>query len=159
MGVLLVPILLIVAIAPAPGPSEKRLADFSRFSGAIGAPIAIIDRDGTVREGRLSAAAADSVTVMFSGGERSFSQPVIASAERLKDGVKDGFIKGAIFGAVVGVFALPGYDSRGGAVAGYLGSVAVYGLIGTAIDASQRHREPLYRAPVPAPAMKVSVRF
>jgi hypothetical protein len=157
MGVFLIPFLIIVALSPVPGPSERALADFSRFSKAVGTSIAIVDRDGTVREGRLSAASADSVTVTFSGGERSFSQPVIASAERLKDGLKDGFIKGAIFGAVVGIFAGQGYDSQGGAVAGWFGSVAIYGLIGTAIDASQKHREPIYRAP--APAMKVSIRF
>ena len=157
MGVFLIPFLLIVTITPVPGPSAKTLTDFTRFSKAVGAPIAIIDRDGTVREGRLSAATADSVTVAFSGGERSFSQPAIASAERLKDGVKDGFIKGAIFGAVVGILAGQGYDSPGAATAGWFGSVAIYGLIGTAIDASQKHREPIYRAA--APAMKVSVRF
>lgn len=157
MGVFLIPFLLIVAISPTPGPSEKTLTNFSRFSKAVGAPIALIDRDGTVREGVLSAAAADSVTVAFSGGERTFSQPVIASAERLTDGVKDGVIKGAIFGAVVGIFAAQGYDSEGGALGGWVGSVAIYSAIGWAIDASQKHREPIYRAP--AAAMKVSVRF
>ena len=92
MGVFLIPILLIVAITPMPGASEKTLTNFSRFSKAVGAPIAIIDREGTVREGRLSGATADSVTVQFGGGERVFSEAAVASAERLKDGVKDGFI-------------------------------------------------------------------
>ena len=156
MGAFLIPFLLIVAITPTPGASEKTLANFSRFSKAVGAPIVIIDREGTVREGRLSAATADSVTVQFGAGERVFSEAAVASAERLKDGVKDGFIKGAIFGAVVGILAGQGYDSEGGAVAGWFGSVAIYGLIGTAIDASQKHREPIYRAPA---AVKVSVRF
>jgi hypothetical protein len=157
MGAILVPVLIIVALSPTPGPSEQALGDFSRVSREVGTLIALIDHEGAVREGVLSAATPDSVTVRFSGGERSFSQPAVASAERLKDGLKDGFIKGAIFGAVVGVFAGQGYDSQGGAVAGWFGSVAIYGLIGTAIDASQKHREPIYRAP--APAMKVSVRF
>ncbi|HET9704897.1 MAG TPA: hypothetical protein VFP85_12730 [Vicinamibacterales bacterium] len=157
MGVFLIPFLLIVAIAPTPGPSEKTLANFSRFSKAVGAPIVIVDREGTIREGRLSASTADSVTVAFAGGERVFSQAAVASAERLKDGLKDGFIKGALFGAVVGILAGQGYDSPGAATAGWLGSVAIYGLIGTAIDASQKHREPIYRAA--PPAMKVSVRF
>ena len=157
MGVFLIPFLLIVAIAPTPGPSEKTLANFSRFSKAFGAPIVIVDREGTIREGRLSASPADSVTVAFAGGERVFSQAAVASAERLKDGLKDGFIKGALFGAVVGILAGQGYDSPGAATAGWLGSVAIYGLIGTAIDASQKHREPIYRAA--PPAMKVSVRF
>jgi hypothetical protein len=156
MGVFLIPILLIVAITPMPGASEKTLTNFSRFSKAVGAPIAIIDREGTVREGRLSGATADSVTVQFGGGERVFSEAAVASAERLKDGVKDGFIKGAIFGAVVGILAGQGYDSEGSAVAGWFGSVAIYGLIGTAIDASQKHREPIYRA---SAAVKMSVRF
>lgn len=157
MGVFLIPFLLIVTITPVPGPSAKTLTDFTRFSKAVGAPIAIIDRDGTVREGRLSAATVDSVTVAFGGGERVFSAAAVASAERLKDGLKDGFIKGALFGAVVGILAGQGYDSPGAATAGWFGSVAIYGLIGTAIDASQKHREPIYRAA--APAMKVSVRF
>ena len=157
MGVFLIPFLLIVTITPVPGPSARTLTDFTRFSKAVGAPIAIIDRDGTVREGRLSAATADSVTVAFGGGERVFSAAAVASAERLKDGLKDGFIKGALFGAVVGILAGQGYDSPGAATAGWFGSVAIYGLIGTAIDASQKHREPIYRAA--APAMKVSVRF
>jgi hypothetical protein len=156
MGVFLIPFMIIVALVPMPGPSEQALADFSRFSKAVGAPIALIDREGTVREGILSAAAADSVTVAFGGGERVFSRAAVASGERLRDGLKDGFIKGALFGAVVGIFAAQGYDSEGGAVAGWFGSVAIYGLIGTAIDASQKHREPIYRAPA---ALTVSVRF
>lgn len=157
MGVFLIPVMIVIALSPTPGPSDQTLADFSRFSKSIGRSVALVDREGTVREGVVSSATADSVTLGFVGGDRTFSQESVASAERLKDGVKDGFIKGALFGAIVGFFAGQGYDSEGGAVAGWFGSVAIYGLIGTAIDASQKHREPIYR--VPAPALKVAVRF
>ena len=157
MGVILVPVLIIIALSPTPGPSAQALADFSRFSKAVGKPIALIDQEGAVREGMLASAAADSVTVAFAGGRRTFSQASIASAERLTDGVRDGIIKGALFGAVVGVFAAQGHDSQGSAVGGWFASVAIYGAIGAAIDASQTHRQPIYRAP--AAAMKVSLRF
>jgi hypothetical protein len=97
---------------------------------------------------------------MLGGGTKTFSRRVVASAERLRDGRKDGAIKGAIFGAVMGLIVIPFSDSSGESVGAIATSAALYSGIGWALDASQSHREPLYRsAPAPAAGVKLSVRF
>lgn len=160
MGVLLVPMLIIIALAPTPQPSDAALADFSRFSKALGQNVTLVDREGTVREGLVSSSTADSVTLAFGAGERIFARADVIKAERSRDGVKDGIIKGALFGGIVGVFAAQGYRSQNEAIAGWFGSVAIYSGIGWAMDASQKHPETIYRnASAPAAAVKLAVRF
>ena len=161
MGMLIIPLLLIAITAPHSDVPADVLADFGRFSKAINAEIALVDQDGTVREGILTAATKDDVTVRFGSGLRTFSRATVMSAERVRDSRKDGAIKGAIFGAITGVFAMQGLDSAGEGVAAWFGSVAIYSGIGYLIDAAQTHREPIYRgAPVaPGASVKIAVRF
>ena len=138
--------------------SDAQLADFARLNKSVGTQIAIIDRDGVVREGLLAAATADALTMDFSGTTKTFSRDVIATAERLRDGRLDGTIKGALFGLLVGLYVaaeVPGDDTARSVATG----MAIYGGIGWALDAAQNHRQPLYRAPAPSPALKVSLRF
>ncbi len=161
MGFIIVPLLIIGLAAPS-NPSAETLSNFSRFSKAIGQEIALVDRDGVVREGILTAAATDSVNVCFGSGTTTISREVVVSAERLRDSQKDGAIKGAVLGAIGGLFALQGYSSKSGALAGWAGSVAIYASIGWAFDALQTHQEPIYRAapkPATAPKVKLSFRF
>lgn len=158
MGYLIFPLLLGVVLAPAPKPSQQKLADFTRFSTAVGRQIAIVDNDGDVREGLLRSVSTSDLTVQFRSGERIFQRDVIASAERMRDGRIDGAIRGAIFGVVIGAFATQGARTNGEAASIFIGSVVTYAGIGYAIDASQSHREPLYRAPA-RPNVKVSLRF
>ena len=163
MGYFILPLLIGIAIAPMPHPSEKTLADFSRFSKTTGTRISLVERDGTVREGKVSAATADTVTIAFGMGERTFSQTDIVSADRLRDSTKDGAIRGALFGAIIGILAGQGYSSSEDAMKGWYASVAIYAGIGWALDASQTHRQPIYRvlgpAAAPTPAVKMSLRF
>ena len=136
----------------------KQVADFTRFSQSIGKQIAIVDREGIVREGRLASATADELTMDFSGTQKTFARDAIASGERLRDGRLDGTIKGAIFGLVAGLYVAAEVPDQGKATA-ILTGMAIYGSIGWGLDAAQNHREPIYRAPKPAPALKVSLRF
>jgi hypothetical protein len=162
MGILIIPLLLLAIVAPSSQPGERELTDFERFSKAIGREIALVDRDGTVREGLLEGATADHVTMRFGSGATTFTRAAIVSAERLRDGRKDGAIKGAIFGAVAGIFAMQGFDSASEGMAGWAGSVAFYSAVGWALDAAQTHREPIYRAQpsgVAPPPVKLTLRF
>lgn len=161
MGVLVIPLLLIAIIGPSPKPPDDVLADFARLAKAQGAEIALVDRDGTVREGLLASATADQLTMQFSAGQKTFARTEVVAAERLRDGRKDGVIKGAIFGAITGLFAMQGFNKPEEGVAALAGSVAIYSAIGYALDTAQTHREPIYRVPgTPAPApVKVSLRF
>lgn len=161
MGILTVPILLLFTLGPKS--SDAALADFSKFSSAINKPIALVDRDGTVREGVLTNATGDDVTMRFGSGTRSFARADVVSAERLRDGSKDGALKGALFGALVGLLMAQAYDSDADAYNGFLGSVVVYTGIGWALDAAQTHRQPIYRVPASSaaakPSVKMSLRF
>jgi hypothetical protein len=165
---LALPIVMLFFMGPDARTSGHQVDDFSKFTTAIGAEIAIVDRDGIVREGVLTDVSADSLTMSFSGVPKTFSRDVVASGERLKDGSRDGFVKGAIFGAIAGALFMQGYDSydgrRGNMAAGWLSGVAVYGGIGWLIDAAQNHREPIYKAvPVvttsPTAGVKLTLRF
>lgn len=162
MGALIFPLILVITFAPAPQPSESRLADFSRFSKTTGTRISLVERDGTVREGTVSATSADAVSLMFGSGERTFPKAEVFSAERMRDSSKDGAVRGALFGALMGLLLAGGgaYDLSAG---DWLAGVSVYAGIGWAIDASQTHRQPIYRAPgssaAAKPAVKMSLRF
>jgi hypothetical protein len=161
MGMLIVPLLILMTIGPNPKTPDHVLADFSRLVKAEGVEIALVDRDGTVREGVLASAGADQLTMQFGAGQKTFARTEVVTAERLRDGRKDGVIKGAIFGAITGLFAMQGFNKPEEGLAAFAGSVAVYSAIGYALDAAQTHREPIYRAagtPAPPP-VKISLRF
>jgi hypothetical protein len=160
MGLLAFPLLLLLVFGPGPKPSDQELSDVSRFSKAIGTAIALVDRDGTVREGLIAGVTADDLTMRFGSGSRAFPLVDIVSAERLRDGRKDGAIKGAIFGAVLGLIVVPFYETSGQKVGGVASMMALYSGIGWALDASQTNRELIYRSTTaPAGAVKVSLRF
>ena len=163
MGLLVIPFMLLATTASQSTP-DARLADFSRMSRALNAEIALVGADGTVREGLLTAATPDQVTMRFAANDRSFARADIASAERLRDGRRDGLIKGMVFGAVTGLFAMQGLDTAAQGIVAWMGSIAFYGGVGWAIDAAQDHREPIYRAPAPDPAprkpgLRLAIRF
>jgi hypothetical protein len=148
-----VPVLLLFVI-PNDRASERRLGDFSQFTTAIGAEISIVDREGVVREGLLTAASQEDVTMNFSGTPRTFPRHAVASGERLRDGTRDGALKGAIFGALLGV--LTASDSRDF----WMTSVAMFSGIGWAFDAAATNRQPFYKSTAPAGAgVKLSLRF
>jgi hypothetical protein len=147
----MLPLLLMVLILNAPDGTTQAHADFSRFMNVVNQEISIIDIDGTVREGILTAATEDEVTVRFGSGTKSFSRAAVVSAERTHDRVTDGVIKGALFGALMGALMSQAYDGSDRA-ASFVGHVAVYTGIGWMLDADNTNREPIYRAPVPSKA-------
>jgi hypothetical protein len=155
MTFLIIPGLLFLMVAPTPGPPAKVLGDFTRFSKAIHKQIAVIDVDGTEHAGVLTAATGDQVSVRIGTGEKTFSRAHIVSAERMRDGRIDGVIKGALFGFVMSAFASQGCDSTTRCHTGAL--IATTTGIGYLLDATQTHRQPLYRAA--PPPIKVSLRF
>jgi len=162
MGFLVFPLLLVLTIAPVPGPPAHVLADFSRLSSAIDREVAIVGVDGTVREGIVTDVTADDVTLRFGSGAKTFPRADVMSAERMRDGRVDGAVKGAIFGAILGLLTMQAYESTGDRFGAWAGSTAIYGGIGYALDAAQSHREPLYRATAaaaPSAAVKLSLRF
>ena len=159
MGYLTIPLLLLFTIGPGSKDPDKALSDFSRFSKALNAQIALVDRDGTVREGVLANTTGDDVTMRFGSGTRLFARAEIMSAERLRDSSKDGALKGALFGALIGLLVAQGFDSDSDAYNGWLGSVAVSAGIGWAIDNAQSHRHPIYRAPASPAAAKPTVKM
>ena len=156
MGVLL----LLVALIPAPPASERVLMDFSRLSKALGQEIALVERNGNLRQGRLVTTALDAATMEFASGSHVFSRDQIASVTRLKDSTKDGLIKGVIFGALLSLYVSGelGGDASNGML---LRTTATYGAIGWALDAARTNPQPIYRAPKPKqdPSVKLSLRF
>jgi hypothetical protein len=154
------PLLFVIFLA-APAAHAQGLEDFSNMSRAIGKEVSIVDQSGLVREGIVEAATADAVTLRFGSGTQSFPRATLASADRTRDRTTDGALKGAIFAAITGLLAVQGYppgSDRGGMFAVH---VATWTGIGWLFDAAQTHREPIYRAPAPAPmaSLKLSFRF
>lgn len=148
MGFLFLMVPIAIALAPLPGPSAAVLMNFSRMEKAIGQEIVLVDAGGAVREGRLVSATVDAVTMDFGGNRRVFAKTEVASAERLRDGVADGIVRGVLFGLFMGGFATQGCTSSSSNCSRdvVLGSMAVYGAIGWALDASVANRQPIYRS-------------
>ena len=153
-------LLLLVALIPTPQPSDDALSNFSRLSTALGQEIALVERNGAVRQGRLMASTVDAATMEFASGAQVFSRGEIASVSRLKDGTRDGLIKGLLFGALLSLYITGelGGDASGGA---FLRATATYGAIGWALDAAKTNPQPIYRAAKPKQdaAIKLSLRF
>ena len=139
-----------------------RLADFARFSYAINTRIAIVDQEGTVREGIVTEATAEEVKVRFDSGVKSFSrgawrvQVLARRPHRRRD-------QRGVLGFVVGALASQGCESAERCHTWALGLVT--GGVGYLLDAAETHRQPLYRAQAqraaakPKPALSLSFRF
>jgi hypothetical protein len=166
MRFVILPLLTFLTAAPVAAQSSRGLSDFSLFATAINQQIAIVELDGTTREGLVVAAAPDGVTMKFAAGTRTYTDSQIASAERLSDGRLDGVAKGLLWGAVLGLLGSQAYTSQESALGQWARGVAGFGVIGYVLDAAATHPEPLYRATVqqnPAatlkPALSLSLRF
>ena len=151
--------LMLIGLAQSPEPADQKLADFSRLIGATGDELVIVERDGTVLEGRLTAATEDTITMRFASGDRVFAKSAIAGADRRRDGSSDGFIKGAAVGTVIALIAR-GLGARGNN-AYWLRGIGTYAVLGWALDAGVTNRQPIYRAPYAPddPRVKLSFRF
>jgi hypothetical protein len=168
MRLVIILLVLFSTAVPALAQSSRGLRDFSQFATAINQEIAIVELDGTKREGRVVAASPDGVTMKFSTGTRTYTDTQIASAERLKDGRLDGVAKGLLWGAVLGLLGSQGYTSQDSALGEWARGVAGFGVIGYLLDAAETNREALYRGPAaasgaagspPASAVAFRIRF
>ena len=163
MTFLIIPGLFFFLAAPLPGPPAKALTDYSRISKAINKQILLVETDGTVHEGVLTAVTGDQVSVRSAAGERTISRANVFSAARKGDGRIDGVVKGALFGFVISAFASQGCNDTTRCPPWRL--VAGTAAIGYWLDAEETHSRPLYRAPgqpkavEPQPSLSVSVRF
>ena len=163
MTFLIIPGLFFLLAAPMPGPPAKTLADFSRISRALNKPVALVEVDGTVHEGVLTALTGDHVSVRSAAGEKTIPRADVVSADRKGDGRIDGVVKGALFGFVIAAFASQGCD--GTTECHSMRLVAATAGIGYWLDAEETHSRPLYRAPGQPkavnhkPALSLSLRF
>ena len=146
MALRILPLLLVFTIAATPARAQG-LGDFSRFSKAIDKQIALVNTDGTVREGVIVAAGPDSVTMQLGSGTRSFANGQIASADRMKDGRDDGVFKGALWALLFASLGSQGLTSSDNKFLYFVEAMALGGAIGYALDAGETNRQPLYRAP------------
>ena len=142
MRFVIVAVLTFITAAPVLAQRSQGLRDFSQFATAINQEVAVVELDGTKREGVVVAASADGVTMKFSSGMRTYTDTQIASAERLKDGRLDGVAKGILFGAVAGLLG-----AAQGSLGQWVQGVASMGAIGYLLDAAETNREALYRGP------------
>ncbi len=149
------PWMLVFVILRAPAENGGAPMDFARLAEAIGEHIAVTGPEGVVREGLLTAATADVITMKFAAAPMTFPKSEVVSADRLRDRTRDGFIKGAAFGGIMALIVSTGYRTGVGT---WISSMATYGAIGWFIDAANTNRQTIYRAPV-APALKMSFRF
>jgi hypothetical protein len=151
-------LIFLVVLIPTPQPSADTLMNFSRLSKAFGHEIALVDRNGTVREGRLVATTVDAATMEFASGTQVFTRDEITSVTRLKDSTRDGLIKGLLAGALLSAYVMGqlGADGSGGM---FLRATAAYGVMGWALDAANKNRQPVYRAPAKGAAVKLTLRF
>ncbi|HYE87573.1 MAG TPA: hypothetical protein VEA16_14520 [Vicinamibacterales bacterium] len=149
---ILIAVPLILLLSADKVSAQQAHADFSRFARALGQEIVLVDREGVVREGVLADVNADQLTMTFGGGQKTFTQAEIFSADRVRDRTLDGAIKGAIVGGVLGLMMQAKSEWT-------LGATISYSIIGLLIDASQTHREPIYRAAPQPASLKFSLRF
>jgi hypothetical protein len=167
MRFVILPLLTFLVATPVSAQSGRGLQDFSLFATVINQQIAIVELDGTTREGLVVAAGPEGVTMKFATETRTYTDTQIASAERMKDGRLDGVAKGLLWGALLGALGSQGYTSQESALGQWARGVAMFGVIGYVLDAGETHREALYRSPfvpvsgatVPKPALTLSFRF
>lgn len=158
MEYLLLPAILLILFGPAPS-DKTHLADFDRFAKAVGQEITIVDADGIVREGVVRGASPTDVTMQFGTTERIFQRDAVSSASRLRDGRIDGLIKGVVFGMLNALAIVGEPETEGSRGEIWLTTITFWGGVGYLLDAAQSHPQPFYKANMPQPTLKVSLRF
>jgi len=138
-------ILLLILVLP----TETEAGQPRRLEHARGEHVALIDADNREWRGRLLEVAKDAVTVEVESSARRFRMDEVKRVDAEGDPVWDGAIKGALMGALVG--GLVATNARQVA-----GSMLIYTLLGTGIDAMHRCRHTVYRAPAPSIRLKVA---
>lgn len=144
---LIVPLLIGVLLVPDPGPSQRRLADFSQIQKAVNKSIYVVDQAGNERLMRLVGATDDVLTLELGPRRLTMPRDEVLRVDREHDRSIDGLVKGLVFGAGMGLLVR---GLGGGSSEHVFQAMAVYGSIGYLLDRGNRSRQPLYRAPVVA---------
>lgn len=146
MAALLVILPLVLVAAPA----HVKAGDARHLRASQGHEVFVIDIDQREWRGTLLEVAAASVTIDAEAGPKRFPLDDVRRVDANGDRVRDGVIKGMAFGAFIGLVTSQ-----------YLGAGAipramlVYGAIGAGLDALNRCKWTVYRAP--APQLKATV--
>jgi hypothetical protein len=150
---------LFVVFVAASTARAQGLDDLKSFSRAIGKDVSVVDRSGRIREGTVEEATADGVRLRVGSVTEWLPGPEIASAERMKDKSSDGALRGALWALAVALIPNQGWSSAGHYWRSVGLAFVVFPTAGYLLDAAESNRQPLYRAPAPAPALKISWRF
>ena len=114
----------------------------------------VIDQDRREWQGTLLDATKTDLVLDGEFGTRRFALDNVRRVDADNDSVKDGAIKGAVFGAVLGLIIAQ--DVGGRAIPE---AAALYSLLGMGLDALNRCKQTVYRAPAPAPQVAFRVRW
>jgi F0F1-type ATP synthase assembly protein I len=140
----ILPLILIAA------PSHVKDGDVRHLNAAQGQEVFVIDSDRREWRGKLLDVASASFTIDGQDGAKRFALDDIRRVDADGDRIRDGLIKGVLFGAFIGVVTSQ-----------YIGaevipqSMLIYGAIGAGLDALNRCKQTVYRAP--APQLKATV--
>ena len=140
MGALLVILPLILVAAPA----HVKAGDARHLRASEGQEVFVIDSDQREWRGKLLEVATASVTIDQQTGPKRFPLDDIRRVDADGDRIRDGLLKGVAFGAFVGLITSQ-----------YMGAsmiprgMLVYGVIGAGLDALNRCKQTVYRAPAP----------
>lgn len=144
-------IVLGIVAAPVSTVDADALARFERLQRHIGRDVVIVDGPGIVMEGRLLAADDDTMNLGFGANIRHLAATDIVRVDRQTDSSIDGLVKGILVGALLGALSRDaGWTLR---------SAAIYGGVGFFLDARNRARQMIYRAPVPGIQVAATVRW
>jgi hypothetical protein len=150
---------LFVLFVATPAARAQSLEDFASISRAIGKEVSVVERTGPIREGIVEAVTADGLKLRVRSATEWVPRADIASAERMKDESSDGALRGAIWALAVALIPNQGWTSAGEYWRTVGIAFVVFPTAGYLFDAAESNRQPLYRAPSPAPMLKVSRRF
>jgi hypothetical protein len=137
------PLLILWMVTTDTTAPDDVVDDFARLAKSVNSEVRLVESNGSIRQGILTAVMSDTVTLALDTGARTFARNDIVAADRLRDSVKDGFIKGVVLGAIVGL--LPGglTNTNPRWTAWWIGSMAV---AGAAFDGVRGQQVPIYRA-------------
>jgi F0F1-type ATP synthase assembly protein I len=134
----IIPLMLIAV------PSHVKDGEVRHLNAAQGQQVFVIDSDRREWRGTLIDVATTTFTIDGQDGTKRFVLDDIRRVDADGDRIRDGFIKGILFGAFIGAVTSQ-YLGAGAIPRGML----VYGAIGAGLDALNRCKQTVYRAPAP----------